>query len=218
MRILVFSDSHLTARFEERKYKFLKHIIERADRVIINGDFWEGYLNTFDEFVNSGWNKLFPLLKEKHAVYIFGNHDRQDLSDERTALFSDIQTHRFVLTIGDKSFIFEHGHRYVPLGSNSPDYAPSKVWMRGMDRIERFVVRRFNKRIIKASIGFLNSRIKKLRKAEVRHNEIFFCGHTHWAEVDDNAGFINSGIVKHGLGQYLWIDDGRIVTKEEWYE
>ena len=68
MKILLFSDSHLRIRFEQKKFNFLKRIIYEADKVIILGDFWEGSLETFDRFVNSDWKNLFPLLKEKHTV------------------------------------------------------------------------------------------------------------------------------------------------------
>src|SRR3990172_1424130 len=63
MKILVFSDSHLTDKFEEKKFYFLKKIIRQSDFVIINGDFWDGYLTTFNRFISSNWSKLFPLLK-----------------------------------------------------------------------------------------------------------------------------------------------------------
>ena len=64
MKILVFSDTHLSSTFEEKKFNLLKEIISRADRVIINGDFWEGYLISFKEFLDSRWKELFPLLKK----------------------------------------------------------------------------------------------------------------------------------------------------------
>jgi predicted phosphodiesterase len=92
MKILVISDVHLDNAFEKPKYRFLKKIIRRADRVIINGDFWDGYLVKFQQFIQSPWKSLFPLLKSKKTIYIYGNHDKKILSDKHTALFSDIQT------------------------------------------------------------------------------------------------------------------------------
>ena len=92
MKILVISDVHLDNAFEKPKYRFLKKIIRRADRVIINGDFWDGYLVKFQQFIQSPWKSLFPLLKSKKTIYIYCNHDKKILSDKHTALFSDIQT------------------------------------------------------------------------------------------------------------------------------
>ena len=55
-KILIFSDSHLSPRFNQAYFNKLANLIEQADQVIINGDFWEGYFYSFDEFLNS--NKL----------------------------------------------------------------------------------------------------------------------------------------------------------------
>src|SRR3990167_5228492 len=87
MKVLVFSDSHLDHNFEPKKLSYLKKLVRSVDQVIINGDFWEGYSITFDQFLSSKWNELFPLLKAKKAVYIFGNHDKKVLADKRMRLF-----------------------------------------------------------------------------------------------------------------------------------
>ena len=111
MNILIFSDTHLYLPFNEKKYNFLKKIIEKSDRVIINGDFFDDYMISFDDFLNSPWNGLFPLLKTKKTVYIYGNHDKRSFSDKRADLFSDIQAERYKIKTQDKTFIFEHGHK-----------------------------------------------------------------------------------------------------------
>ncbi|MBI3955332.1 metallophosphoesterase, partial [Candidatus Gottesmanbacteria bacterium] len=76
MHTIIISDLHLTRRFEKRKFNFLKKIIERSDQVVINGDLWDYYFSSFSQFVRSPWRQLFPLLKEKKTVYLYGNHDR----------------------------------------------------------------------------------------------------------------------------------------------
>jgi len=43
MKIAIFSDTHLRLPFEERKFKFLERVIKNVERIIINGDFWDGY-------------------------------------------------------------------------------------------------------------------------------------------------------------------------------
>ena len=70
MSIVIFSDTHLY-KFDPKKYNFLKKIISKAEKVIINGDFCEGFLMTFTEFVNSPWNKLFTSLRKKNNIYIW---------------------------------------------------------------------------------------------------------------------------------------------------
>src|SRR3989339_1338248 len=111
MNILIFSDTHLYLPFDEKKYNFLKKIIEKSDQVIINGDFFDNYMISFDEFVNSSWNRLFPLLKSKKTIYIYGNHDKRSFSDKRVELFSDIQAERYKIKTSNKTFIFEHGQK-----------------------------------------------------------------------------------------------------------
>ena len=99
MNILVFSDTHLYLPFDGKKFNFLKKIISDSDQVIINGDFFDDYMISFDEFIKSPWNQLFPLLKKKKAIYIFGNHDQEKFSDKRTEQFSDSQKIRYKLII-----------------------------------------------------------------------------------------------------------------------
>ena len=64
MKILVFSDTHLTDVFDAARFEAMAKMIDEVDQVIINGDFWDGYIIKFSEFIESGWNQLFPLLKQ----------------------------------------------------------------------------------------------------------------------------------------------------------
>ena len=212
MSTLVFSDSHLGLPFEEKKYNFLRQIISKADRVLINGDFWEGHLFTFDQFVNSGWKNLFPLLKEKKTVYVYGNHDEEEQSDQRVNLFSDIQAKRYDLKIGDTTYIFEHGDRLAFLPRQHPFFTK-----RAME-IEKVMVRSVGTKFHKVIGGALNKKIKTGIKTELKENEFYLCGHSHYAEMDTEKKFANSGLVRHGLGQYLLIEDGKVLPKEEWYD
>ena len=114
MRTLIISDTHLTHRFDERKYYFLEKLISSYDHVILNGDFWDGYTTTFDKFVNSKWSGLFPLLKAKNAIYLFGNHDQERYTDERVNLFSVEQKKSHTIEIGIDTYHIEHGHVLEP--------------------------------------------------------------------------------------------------------
>ncbi len=87
MKTIVLSDTHLYEEFDEKKFNFLKRIISKVDRVIINGDFWDSYICSFSDFINSPWKKLFPLLKTKKTVYIYGNHDKKSLTDKKNITF-----------------------------------------------------------------------------------------------------------------------------------
>lgn len=216
MRYLVFSDSHLSNKFEQNKFNFLKKITSSADRVIINGDFWEGYNCTFNQFINSSWKKLFPLLKKKKTVYLYGNHDKKKFSNKNTLLFSDIQTMKYKLQSGDKTFYIEHGDRLMPL-LDAP-FQKYPVYLNNfMDAVEGLMFRIFGKIHLFIFCRLLNKKIKKLIFGKFTNNEYLVCGHTNFAEIDLKNNFINSGFIKHGIGQYLIIEDGKISLHEERY-
>ena len=219
MKTVVFSDSHLCLPFEEKKFIFLKHIITQADRVIINGDLWDAFNTDFRQFIDSPWKNLFPLLKEKNTVYIFGNHDKPAFNDKETNLFSDIQTSSFRLRLKDKIIVFEHGHSQSPglREARQPYGKTPKAINIGMNMLEKMLVRRTRNRFHKKISSNLNRFIKRRIAMTLKNNEWFICGHTHAAEFDRKKRFINTGFVQHGLGQYLLIDNNDLNLKEEWY-
>jgi len=98
MKYIIFSDTHLGKDYEEKRALFLKEVIKDCDKVIIAGDFWEGLQITFDQFINSPWKELFPYLKKKNTVYIYGNHDPKGSCDERVSLFSSKQAQQYTFT------------------------------------------------------------------------------------------------------------------------
>lgn len=219
MKTLVFSDTHLSFPFEEKKLNFLKNIINNADQVIINGDFWEGYFISFSNFINSPWKELFPLLKKKKAIYIYGNHDRKRFADKNLTLFSTEQTDSYTLKSGDKTFKIEHGNRLLPLENTTEEKiinANPNVTTKIMEQIEKFIVRTTGS-TYQLGLRNLNKKIKNLVKLELLEGEYYVCGHTHCAEIDYSNRFINTGMIKHGLAQYLLIDNGIIIPKQEKY-
>ncbi|OGK62004.1 hypothetical protein A2334_03990 [Candidatus Roizmanbacteria bacterium RIFOXYB2_FULL_38_10] len=216
MKTLVFSDTHLGRVFEEEKYLFLKKRIEKVDQVVINGDFWDGYLTSFDAFLKSPWNQLFPLLKKKRTIYIYGNHDRKAFSDKKTSLFSIVQTRKYVLQNGGKTFVFEHGDRLLP---SIDDRIPLSKQVLYYTTSFYTSVERVLTRSIRGTTriwGFaLNNKLKKFIEGK---SEFFIFGHTHFAEFDLSHRFVNSGFIQHGLAQYLLIVNGNISPKQEWYK
>jgi predicted phosphodiesterase len=218
MRILVFSDSHFSISFDEKKFNALKKVIEKADQVIIAGDFWDGYLSTFDAFVNSPWkDKLFPLLKSKKSVYLYGNHDKQKYSDERTNLFSDAQARSYQFSMGDKTFIIEHGDRIAPLIDMIIPFKWITFFTKLHDFFEKTVISIWGENYYRWLHAPVNNRIKLRAKKKLKDNEVFICGHTHYAELDLANHFVNAGVNKHGLAQHVWIEDGNITLEKGTY-
>lgn len=213
MKYLVISDTHLTDRFDKKKFDLLVSLITDCDHVIINGDFWEGFETTFDEFVSSPWKDLFPLLKAKQTVYIYGNHDEQIWSDSRVNLFSDKQADFYELESGGVTFRFEHGHRQVPIEGWEIPFLTDKQRQRFSSFMHEAVVRIFSATIMRVFFRHLNSTVKKSIRATLDKNHFFVCGHTHVAENDPQEKFLNSGFIQYGTAQYILIENGVVQSK-----
>jgi len=216
MKYIIFSDSHLSESFDNKKFIFLKRIIKSADKIIINGDFWEAYEFSIDDFTKSKWSDIFNLLKSKNAIYLYGNHDKKEYANKEINKFSVKQNKRLVLKSGNKTFYIEHGDRITPL------------WDRYFKRMPRYI-NKFLYYLEKLAlyalglkgIGILYRRFNDDMKNKVsRHlktNEYLVCGHSHYMEIDEKNHFINTGFVKHGIGQYITIEDGEVTLHNDRY-
>jgi predicted phosphodiesterase len=221
MRILIFSDSHLYTPVDHKKLEFLKKIIKAADRVIINGDFYDSYMNTFEEFLNSQWKELFPLLKSKKAIYIYGNHDARKSSDKKADLFSEVQAERYKIKTGNKTFIFEHGHK-TRVTADVSHNIPWK-WLH-----RAIVIGHIGRQIMVSLLGKLflrlrfsyrnkNSKRRIMEMYDPKEDEIYIIGHNHWGEIDVKNHFASTGAILYGYYQYLTIEDSVIKLHEGWY-
>lgn len=223
MKSVIFSDTHLTTKFHTKQFLFLKKIITSADQVIIAGDFWEGKRITFDEFLNSKWSTLFPLLKNKKTIYIYGNHDPKRKMDERVKLFSNVQADHYQFKQGNTTFIIKHGHQFkikfynlTGLAHRYPIF--NYFFMHYVhENAEHFLTKLFGRRILQVLFGNENRKIKKWAAKNLRDNEVLICGHTHASEVNLENRFINTGLIRHGIGQYVLIENGKPQLKNEAY-
>lgn len=220
MKLLVISDTHLNLPVSLAKYTILSDLFHQADRIILNGDFWEGYLLSFDQFIKSDWQKLFPILRQKKAIYIYGNHDKAKASDDRVNRFSVKQTDRYEETIGQYHFIFEHGNRIIPLVDDHMHWKkPPYFMMLFANTLHKILVRCFGNLFLQLFFRKLNKKgIQRLKK-ELKPNEIYVCGHSHAKTIDLPNQFVNSGVAKHGVIQWIWIDEKADITPgETWYD
>ena len=223
MNVLIFSDTHLCLPFDQKKFDFLEKIISSSDRVIINGDFFDHYMISFDNFIKSPWNGLFPILKRKKAVYIYGNHDEKEFSDNRVDLFSIRQTYRLKLEIDNKVFIFEHGQkiRTIPGILLTINRKLIYLTLKIGHYFRNLMVKLFGKLFIILRFSYRN--IKSKRKIinfyKPGVNEVYIIGHNHFGEVDEKNHFAVSGMILYGFAQYLTIDSAaKITLHEEWYD
>lgn len=224
MNILVFSDTHLCLPFNQKKFNFLKKIISEYDQVIINGDFFDSYMNTFDEFVKSPWNKLFPLLKSRNAVYIYGNHDQEQFTNKQMSLFSDVQTANYQLTVNNILFHFEHGEKTrlsTDVMYRNISWPVKHFGMIFVHFARNLLVRTFRNFAILTMFKPRNKISKKMinKIYQPKENEIYIIGHNHYGEIDLKNHFASTGAILYGYSQYLIIDSltAKITLHEEWY-
>jgi len=210
MKTLIFSDTHLTHKFNHKLYTFLKKIISTADQVIINGDFWDGQTTTFDKFITSEWKILFPLLKSKKTIYIFGNHDRKKYSDDRVNLFSDLQTENYQLQTKNYKLYIEHGHVIVPFSDKEDDIFTPPVRLNDMYALGEMILCIVTQgHFLQVYRHLFGKKMKAYAKKQLKENEILVTGHIHAPEFDLKSRHINT-FLRHDTAYYLVIDDDRL--------
>jgi len=211
MKTIVVSDTHLTAKFDKDKFNFLFNLFSSCDQLIVNGDFWSCYSSTFEEFVNSDWKQLFPIMLEKNTTYIYGNHDREEFMDKRINMFSKIQNLRTEFASKNNIFHIEHGHLFFKHQSiHNPKFMQINRKLKVDERIrhplDNFLYKIVGIGNLSKILGFMNNKIKLGGQKIIGSQKILVTGHTHIAEFDKNK-FINTGFIDQGLGWYLEISD-----------
>lgn len=215
MKILIFSDTHLDSKFEPKKLDYLNDIVSMADKVIINGDLWEGYDYSFDQFLRSPWKSLLKKLKHKNSIYLHGNHDPAIWVDaQKASVFSDELHDSYKLEIGDKKFHIEHGHRRVASLENLFPFFKKRALFLASKPFERQAFFH-NKGCLRRIYEYQNNKIKKWIQHTMDDSNFFVTGHTHYQEFSDN--FINLGAIRYGVAQHMWINGGEIELVDERY-
>ena len=193
-------------------------LFSSVDAIIINGDFWDGLSTSFDRFVDSPWKKLFPILRQKNTVYIYGNHDYQSISDKRVSFFSVAQQEKVLLQTNPKKLIIQHGHQFTPSIQNK---IKNKILLKLVndlyDPAEAWALRIFGKKFFRRTLyAKFNAWILEGAQ-KLLPNEVLVCGHSHNAVFSPEQKFINSGFIRHGLAQYLLVENQKIRFVEENY-
>jgi len=207
--LVALSDTHLTHRFfSSKKFHYLSNVIQRADQIVIVGDFWDGRRCTFNQFIRSRWRGLFPMLKSRNSIYLYGNNDPKELCSQEVNLFSVQQAESLDLQIGTLNLHFEHGHRIAP--NPIDEKYPWIMEIPGMGYADYL----FNELIPTSLFGerWINLRgapAAKLLRARARNfaaqGQWLICGHSHITELDPNIRYANCGFFGMGYAQYLKI-------------
>jgi predicted phosphodiesterase len=221
MKTVIFSDTHLSGRVQRKKFHYLMNVIESADRVIIAGDLWDGFLTDFDGFLRSGWRRLFQPLLDRKAVYLYGNHDRIEWSDDRVKFFSVEQHMEVGLQVGSHKFLVTHGDTIhtslemkfpVILHPSLQKTAPLRV-AASVDILHKIV---FGKRFLNKENN-MNAPMIQWAREKVEPPTILVCGHSHYPEFLLEDRYINLGFNFAGFGSYLLIENDTLELVREKY-
>lgn len=227
MRTLIFSDTHLTPIFEPARFEALRSLIQSVDRIVINGDFWDGYYCSFSEFVDSKWSALFPLLLKKQAVYVYGNHDTEDFCDERISLFSIQQTMVYHLQVGDQRLEIRHGHH---IDTNNPLFHADLIFSQPNQIIRKcyraFCFVRDNNlglltvlywKYLRKSDAYDDGVLQHYATKHMGENQTLVCGHSHVQRYLPEKKYLNTGRFEFGRSEYGLIEDEAITMRSENY-
>jgi predicted phosphodiesterase len=215
MKTLIFNDTHLTDAFDQEWFNYIAKLLDGVDQIVINGDFWDGYLTTWDEFFNSNWTKLLELLASKDCIYVFGNHDKENFMDERIYKFAKVATHNHELSFGKKLFKISHGDKIAPTYDNTflfrnpdktrPKYQLFERLVHGNKLINKIYQPLNEMKNLKQMVALKNHASKNYNK-----NEYHVFGHSHISEFNPDCGFINVGAFQNGSPSYLIIENDKI--------
>jgi predicted phosphodiesterase len=214
MKVLVFSDTHLS-KYLEKKEEFLIDIISQHDKVIINGDFWDNWFINAADFASSRYQKLFKILLDKKAIYIYGNHDTKlfDINNI-SSLFSSKQCESFNFSLGNTTYHIEHGHRLLKKNNSKMHQLYEKflslkipLVYKTLNLIER-IAYKILPDLMKGS-KFAQRRNQAVKEEHLTE-DFLIIGDTHYPELDLENNFANTGCILHGHASYLSIDEKEI--------
>jgi predicted phosphodiesterase len=209
MRTLIFSDTHLTGTFDQSECDYIVKLVQSVDKVIINGDFWDGYLTTFDKFLKA-WEPLLAELARHDVTYILGNHDTPKLTDERATQFSTVIDGEYVFEAGNNTYRVAHGHRHsrefdvrhpaatrllgwlYPVVNSMKKYPIVGPWLHGQDEQAK-------KELESQLISFVGE--------HAQPGELYVFGHSHLPSYSSEDQYLNPGSFRHNLARYFIIDD-----------
>lgn len=216
---IIVSDLHLTPKFDQKKFNYLQNLFQSADKLIINGDFWSYYYCDFVDFLESEWQKLFPIMLEKACVYVHGNHDRKEWCNENTRLFS-VETHeRYSFKQNGITFNVQHGHLISKMSVKN-DSLIKTIKKYHLDKynyaIHNMIINELGNKIY-SKIGLpLNKWYKKYLKKYIPRDEFLICGHSHSPEESLQKRYLNTGFINYGYSSYLQINGHISLVKENY--
>lgn len=222
MKTLIVSDLHLGSSFSQERFDFLHDLFSKADRIVLNGDFWDLYTDEFDVFIKTPWKKLFPLLKQKQTIYIEGNHDHKKYTGKEANQWADQHLEEYEFKSGKWTLHVEHGHRKLEKDADNPSRKKPDffrtlkyhVWFR--DPVEHWLVDHETDFMHRLHMGRNQKKLMNYAKT-LPENHVLITGHTHLPIFQPENNFINTGYINHTVAYYLWVEDGVLTYVKERY-
>ena len=224
---IILSDLHLGEKVNKQRKQAFLEAFRNYDRVILNGDFLDDFWD-YSKTRESGWSPIFEILKSKEVIYIFGNHDRDSIElRKETKDFINSYHEEYVLPVGEKELVIQHGHHIYPrpdgilysspqtiLGKLSKWFVKS-IWqiLYPIVLITRFFIEKYPKTLAYLQRSFVkpqNERMKRYAKQNLKPHQILVCGHSHFAEFAPEKQFINEGANSYNRIEYLSIREGKM--------
>jgi predicted phosphodiesterase len=208
MKFLVFSDSHLSTQYDAKFLNWVKYWSKKVDKIIICGDLGDSYFCTLEEFVNSQWKEeLFPILKSKDTIYIYGNHDRKQIDDEKAEAFCNIKAEKYKIKIGERTFQFEHGDRF---------FRSVDTKIRWLGRVGGFLQTKLSQILGKTYLKIFSKQTKSVRNEWKDQEDFLVCGHIHCPYIGPNYCILGPGNSKYMLA--LIVDNGNLIPIQGYEE
>ena len=216
---IIISDIHLGSDVcQSKKLNEFLILIETnqiiTDELIINGDLFDSW--DFRKLKGSHWkvlSKLRSLAKNKHIVWINGNHDGPAEIISHLLGVEFLEEYKF--KSGDKKIIIIHGDKFDSFIAKYP------ILTKIADNIYR-LIQKIDKSFYLAKLAKRSSKTflratqqikdKAINYAKKTQHDVIICGHTHIATtcLEQKIEYFNSGCWTESICNYISIKDGEL--------
>lgn len=216
---VIISDIHLGSEVcQSKRITELLTLIEQEQistkEIIVNGDLFDSW--DFRKLKGSHWkvlSKMRSLAKNKHIVWINGNHDGP--AEIISHLIGVDFVEEYKIKSGNKQILILHGDVFDNFIAKYPIFTKiaDKVY-RAIQRIDKsFYLAKLAKRSSKTFLR-CSEQIKEKAKNYARKKgfDMVCCGHTHLA-LEDKTGqvwYFNAGSWTESPCSYITIQEGNV--------
>lgn len=209
MSLIAISDIHLGAgNCESKKVLDLLDMVDKHDRLIINGDMLDAGLQRLKKKHWEILSKLAHLSRKHPVIYVRGNHE--EIGGEMISSLTGMAlVDNYHVKINGVSYYFEHGHLYDDFIIKNPGLT---AWADGLYNTLQTVdpthtlakwAKRQSKAFLRCTGKVKNGLLEAAAKARC---DWAVAGHTHFAEFDPKMRYINLGTFTERPAHYLTVN------------